>query len=198
MSLPETRNALKSVADVTGESSRMCSRRSVIAGFAAVLAVAPLVAACGNGGFRPMYADLGGAGGSLSEKMAKVDIAPIPGRVGQRLRNELVFEAHNATQPLPPEYRLEIAIRENVVSTLTQSTGDSRAQVYSLDASFRLVNIADKKVVLSGTSYGRAGFERFDSIFSNVRARRDAENRAANTVSADLKARLSAFLASQA
>jgi LPS-assembly lipoprotein len=144
-----------------------------------------------------MYADLDGTGG-LSEKLAQVEIAPIPGRVGQRLRNELIFEARGGGAPLPPEYRLEVAIRENIVSTLTERTGDSRGQVYNLDASFRLISLADKAVVLSGTSYGRAGFERYDSIFSNVRARRDAENRAADTVGSDLKARLSAFLATKA
>jgi LPS-assembly lipoprotein len=50
-------------------------------------------------------------------------------------------------------------------------------------------------VVLSGTSYGRASFERNKSIFSNVRAREDAENRAAKVVGEDLKSRLSAHLA---
>lgn len=144
-----------------------------------------------------MYADLDGTGG-LSEKLAQVDIAPIPGRVGQRLRNELIFEARGGGDPLPPEYRLEIAIRENVTSTLVERSGDSRGQVYVLDASFRLISIADKTVLLSGTSYGRAAFERFDSVYSNVRARRDAEDRAANSVGMDLKARLSAFLAARA
>jgi LPS-assembly lipoprotein len=51
---------------------------------------------------------------------------------------------------------------------------------------------------MSGTSYGRASFERFNSIFSNVRAREDAETRAAKVVAEDLKARLSAHLAGSA
>lgn len=197
MSLPEARNASGSVTDASGECSQMSSRRSVVAGIAAAMLVAPLVSACGSGGFRPMYADLNGTGG-LSEKLAQIEISPIPGRVGQQLRNELIFEARGGGNPLPPEYRLEIAIRENIVSTLTERTGDSRGQVYNLDASFRLISLKDKEVILSGTSYGRAGFERYDSIFSNVRARRDAEDRAATTVGMDLKSRLSAFLATKA
>lgn len=198
MSLPEALRASGSVADRIGESSRMCSRRSVFRVMAAAMLIAPLVAACGPGGFRPMYADLNGTGGGLSEKLAQVDIAPIPGRVGQQLRNELIFQARGGGDALPSEYRLEIAIRESVTSTLVQRSGDSRGQIYGLEASFKLIHLRDKKVILSGTSYGRAGFERFDSIFSNVRARRDAENRAAVTVGNDLKSRLSAFLATQA
>jgi LPS-assembly lipoprotein len=57
-----------------------------------------------------------------------------------------------------------------------------------------LIRLSDHAVVLSGKSYSRAGFERFTSIFSNVRAREDAENRAAETVGQDLRARLTAYL----
>ena len=48
--------------------------------------------------------------------------------------------------------------------------------------------------MLQGTSHARAGFERFQSIYSNVRAREDAENRAARTIADDLKTRLAAYL----
>lgn len=160
----------------------------------AAFIVGPLLTACGDGGFRPVHADLGGMT-PASEKLAKLQIAPIPGRVGQQLRNELIFQANGGSKPLPPEYRLEIAVREGVTSTLVRQTGDARGQVYNLDAKFKLTRISDKKVVLAGSSYGRAGFERFDSIYSNVRARRNAEDRAAKTIAADMKARLAAFLA---
>ena len=137
----------------------------------AALIIGPLLAACGETGFRPVHADLGGST-TTSEKLAKLDIAPIPGRVGQQLRNELIFQANGGANPLSPEYRLDIAIREGVTSTLVRQTGDARGQVYNLDAKFKVTRLSDKKVVLSGSSYGRAGFERFDSIYSNVRARR--------------------------
>ena len=57
----------------------------------ALLAVvlAPGLAACGGGGFKPMYAAHGGQ--AVSEKMAQVSVTTIPGRVGQQLRNELIF-----------------------------------------------------------------------------------------------------------
>jgi LPS-assembly lipoprotein len=90
---------------------------------------------------------------------------------------------------------LEVAIRESVVSTLVQVTGDARGQLYNLDANFKVTRLSDNTVVLTGASHGQAGFERFDSIYANVRARRDAEDRAARTVATDMKARLAAFLA---
>ena len=164
---------------------------------AAVL-VTPLLTACGNSGFRPLYGSAG-IGAHADEKLAKVSVATIPGRVGQQIRNELIFHSTGGGgEAINPEMRLEVAIRESVTSTLVRTDGDSGGQVFSVEAKFQLVRIADKSVVLSGTSYGRASFERNLSIFSNVRAREDAENRAAKVVGEDLKARLSAYLAGTA
>jgi LPS-assembly lipoprotein len=41
-------------------------------------------------------------------------------------------------------------------------------------------------------------FERFESVYSNVRARKEAEDRAATTVAEDLRSRLAAYLSSAA
>lgn len=159
---------------------------------------APLLAACGNGGFRPLYGSAGVGGANVSEKLAQVSIAKIPGRVGQRIRNDLIFQTTGGGDALPPEYRLDIAIQQSVTSTLVRQDGDAASQVYNLSASFKLTRLSDNTVALQGTSYSKAGFNRFTSIYSNVRARRDAEDRAATTVSEDLKSRIAAYLASAA
>jgi LPS-assembly lipoprotein len=159
-----------------------------------------LLAGCADGdsGFRPLYGSSAVGGAGASEKLASLDIAPIPGRVGQRIRNELIFQATGGGQPLPPEYRLDVAIREYVSSTLVKTDGSATGQVYNLDASFKLIRISDKQVVAEGKSYARAGFERVSSIFANVRAREDAENRAAKTLGEELRTRLLAHLSRQA
>lgn len=165
----------------------------------AVLASAPLLSACGDStGFRPLYGSSAIGGADVSQRLANIEVAPVPGRVGQRMRNELIFYTTGGGDAQPPAYRLEIVIRESITSTLVKISGDASGSVYNLDADFRLVRISDKAVVLQGKSAGRAGFERFKTIFSNVRARVDAENRAANTVAQDLKTRLAAYLASAA
>ena len=114
------------------------------------------------------------------------------------MRNELIFQNTGGGAPPPPLYTLEIAITESVTSTLVQQSGEALSQIYDLNASFRLITIKDKKVVLTGNSHARAGFQRFTSIYSNVRAREDAENRAAKTLAEELKGRLAAHLASRA
>jgi len=161
-----------------------------------LLLAVPLLAACETGGFRPLYAT-GPSGVNVNQKLARVDVATIPSRVGQRIRNELIFENNGGALPETPLYRFDIAIRESLLSTLVRQDGESASQIYSLDAKFKLIRIADKKVILEGVSYGRAGFDRFSSIYSNVRAREDAENRAAKTVATDIKGRLAAFLSTE-
>ena len=173
------------------------SRRSLVRGLSLLLAVAPVLAACGNSGFRPLYGTPP-SGAGLQERLAQLDVAAIPGRVGQRIRNELIFQASGGGELAPPVYRLEVSITESVLSTLVRSDGDALGQVYSLQANFKLINIKTKQVVLTGSSNGRAGFERFQSIYSNVRARDDAENRAARTVADDLKTRVAIYLSGQA
>ncbi len=83
-------------------------------------------------------------------------------------------------------------------STLVQVDGDSLALVYNLTVSFKLIDIKAKKVVFEGTSSARASFERFSAIYANVRAREDAENRAAKTIAEDLKTRVATYLSGAA
>ena len=180
-----------------GSAGARLSRRNVVRALTLLLAAAPALGGCGNGGIRPLYGSTP-SGAGLQERFAQLDVAPIPGRVGQRIRNELVFASTGGGDPLPPSHRLEVTIHESVQSTLVKIDGDSLGQIYAIAASFKLVSIKDKKVVLEGRSHARAGFERFPSIYSNVRARDDAENRAARTVAEDLKTRVAIYLSREA
>lgn len=162
---------------------------AVVAGFG--------LSACG---FQPLYGSgtTAANGTRLAEVMASVDITPIPGRVGQKLRNELIFANTGGNYAPETRYKLRIAIRERVVDQLVQITGDAKGQVYQLEASFKLINAADGKIIHTGAAISRAPYNRYQEIFANVRARRDAENRAARTVADSIKTQLAAYLASSA
>ena len=163
-----------------------------------VLLAASLLGGCGEASFRPMYGSSGIGGAAAEEKLATVDMTTIPGRVGQQLRNEFIYQSTGGGARAEPVYRLEVAVRESVTSTLIDTTGDARAQVYNLDASFKLIRIADSTVVMEGKSYSRAAFDRFSSIYANVRAREEAENRAAKTIGEELRTRIAAYLSTAA
>jgi len=75
---------------------------------------------------------------------------------------------------------------------------EALGQTYTVQANFKLIEIKTKKVALTGPGYGRAGFERFQSIYANVRARDDAGSRTVRAVADDLKHRMAIYLSSQA
>lgn len=164
----------------------------------ACAAMPVLATGCGDGGFRPLYASPAVVGTDVNQKLAELDIAPIPGRVGQRLRNELIYQSTGGDLAAEPVYRLNVVIRESITATLVRIDGNSLGSTYNLDASFTLIRLSDKAIMLEGKSYGRAPFQRFDLVFANVRARKDAEDRAARTIGDELKSRLAAFLSGAA
>ncbi len=157
--------------------------------------VAALVSACG---WQPLYGPTA-SGANLNDVMRTVDISTVPGRVGQRIRNELIFhqtgggEAGNVTK-----YRLDIAVRESLLNTTVERTGDPKGQVYQLYTQFRLIRIADGQVVLEGHSNARAAFDKVNSVFADIRAKRDAEDRSARTISEAIRTRLAAYFSAHA
>jgi LPS-assembly lipoprotein len=163
---------------------------ALFAGLAALV-----LAGCG---FQPLYGGTTAGGLKLAEVMAAVEITPIPGRVGQKLRNELIFANTGGGYAPPTRYRLDIAIKESVTDELVQITGDATGQVYQLEATFKLVDPSTRQVLFQGKAISRAAYNRFQEIFANVRARYDAENRTARTVSESIKTQIAAFLANAA
>jgi LPS-assembly lipoprotein len=161
----------------------------------AALAVTAAISLAGCG-IQPLYGTTAG-GSRLAAAMAGVDVTPIPGRVGQRVRNELIFENTGGSGQTGTTYKLDIVIKESLTNELVKISGDAKSQVYELDATFKLIS-NDGRVVLEGKATSRAPYERFETICSNVRARYDAENRAARTVAESIKVRIAAYLSQSA
>jgi LPS-assembly lipoprotein len=162
------------------------------------LALCALGAALAGCGFQPLYGGTTAGGSKLAEVMAAVEVDPIPGRVGQRVRNELIFANTGGNYAAPQKYRLDIVVKESVTDQLVQITGDATGQVFELNATYKLVDVNNGKILLVGSAISRAPYNRFQEIFANVRARVDAENRAASTVAESIKTRIAAYLATTA
>ena len=167
---------------------------ALIAAFCAGLGAFAL-AGCG---FQPLYGGTTAGGAKLAEVMAAVDVTPIPGRVGQKLRNELIFITTGGGNAGPTRYKLDIVIKESVTDQLVEITGDATGQIYQLDATFKLVEAGSGRVLYQGKGISRAPYNRFQEIFANVRARYDAENRAARTIADSIRTQVAAFLANSA
>ena len=169
-------------------AARFCARLAL--GLARLPALAGCAAAAGSS-----RSTARSAAASVEHKIAQVEFAPIPGRNGQRIRNELMFKAYgggNADSRRATGSKSRS--RKSSTTTLVLRDGTSAGQIYQIDAKFQLVDIATKKVMLEGFSQSRATSERFANVFSNVRAGDEAQERASKTIATDLKARLAGFL----
>ncbi len=146
-------------------------------------------------GFQPLYGTTA-SGARLSEVMAGVDVNPIPGRLGQRIRNELIFENTGGGYAAPTKYKLDIIVKESVTDQLVSTTGEATGQVYQVQATFRLKKAGNNEVVLQGKAISRAAYDRFQQTFANVRARYDAQDRVARAIAETIMVRLAAYLSS--
>lgn len=155
------------------------------------LAPALLLGGC----LRPLYAPIGDGGPELIDAMAAVDVPLIEGRVGQQVRNRLLFGLTGGSGALPAQFVLHV----NVASSLTQPvvetySGRPNIETVVLTGGFRLTPIGAPAPVFAGEVIARKSYDRTLQRFAAIRAARDAENRAAEFFADQIKTRVAAFL----
>jgi LPS-assembly lipoprotein len=162
------------------------------------LAGAAMLAGMLAGCFQPMYGDrslTGGTGPNLREAMRDVEIAKIDGRVGQEIRNDIIFElSGGGGNPAGAPYRLNLEVATSSNSAIIDAqTGLPDNETVSLDVTFKLQNVADEKIVLTDKAIARVTIDRTQQRYARVRALRDAENRAAKLISEQIRTRVASF-----
>jgi LPS-assembly lipoprotein len=155
---------------------------------AAVVAGAVIFALAGCG-FQPVYGTPDSSY-AAQDVTAAIRIAPIKDRVGQRIRNELIGELTPAGEPFDAPYlmKLQVTVSERKVFVRTSREVDRITVMVS--ASFQVIDAvaanadpsAPPVVIYTDTAFAESSFNRFPSEFANIRARVDAENRAAREV----------------
>lgn len=169
--------------------------------FAVALVAASLTAGC----FEPLYGEHPTAGGpeSVRDKLAEVDIPPIPAPKGQPaarlavgLRNALQYDFNNGAGANAPTYTLKVNVGTSAMSvTVDITSGRPEAQVDAVYASYQLVEIATGKVVVKDSTFAHVDYDIPGSAqrFAAQRAQRDAEDRAAQVVAEAIKNRLASY-----
>ncbi|WMS44291.1 hypothetical protein RDV64_07845 [Acuticoccus sp. MNP-M23] len=170
----------------------MWSRRGFL-----IAAVALGVAGCN---VRPLYY-AGGAGGALSPvpDLKAIVIDPPGNRVGQEIRNELMFLfGGDGGGPDQELYRLRI-IEDAATDPLAIELEEDlpAAVLLTLNSTFILSEIATGKTLLTGSSNATASYDFSSQRFSNVRAERDAGTRAAKIMAQNIGARIAAYFAAK-
>ncbi len=171
-------------------SSLEATRRAL---FVALLIGA--TAALGACNVRPLYGTAPD-GSNLRTDLAAVDVAPIEGRVGQKVRNELLLLL-NGGAAAAPDYLVDLDVNRRDSSIIVRRvTGQPQGRTVTLNVRFTLREHGGDRPLYGGRVTRHASYERSNQRFANDRAEIDAENRAAREAAEEIRMRLAAYFAS--
>lgn len=156
-----------------------------------LLVTAILLQGCG---YQPLYATRAD-GSSVSQQLASVSVQHQSTRVGQLVRNEILKSTRPAGTSAPDRYVLKFVAESDAQALVDTSDTVHRRLAYNLTANFQLVDAASQETVFTGRAFSRVPYDRLNASFSNVQARVNAEEQAAQQVGQEMKTRLAAFLA---
>lgn len=161
-------------------------RRRVLLAFTGAVALA----GCG---FQPMYAT-GGDRPGAAERLAQVDIANIPNRYGQQLRNNLIdrFYPHGRTDASPYELVVGLSATEQKLALRKDATAE-RAQL-AVSAPYRLVEKATGRTLLSANSRIYVSYSVLEEQYASVVTVDNAYDRALAQISDEITTHVAAFL----
>ena len=146
--------------------------------------------------FRPMLAEQPGTT-SVTTSLSDIYIDTISGRIGQKLRNQLIYFFSSPNDANTTAYRLSLSASKSITSGLVQLNADVLARTVVINARFTLIENATGEAVHSGATFGRATFEKSNALYANERAELDAENRATDTVAEAIRTQVAAYFATQ-
>ena len=167
---------------------------------AAVLALAGLNAAC----FQPLYATRSVNGGvpiGAALSQVQVDRILVPNgtpesRLALEIENALDFELHGGSGLNSPTHRLTVRMTTARSSIITDVlTGRVEAEITGIDSSYTLIDLASGKTVLNARTFARVSsdYPGQQQRFARVRARLEAEDRAAKVIAENIRTRLASF-----
>src|SRR5215210_6975042 len=166
----------------------------------AVIALGVLNAAC----FQPLYASRSVSGGTpLGTQMAQVEVERVDAsngtpeaRVAVELQEALNFEMNGGGGLISPTHKLKVRMtvgRSSIISDIT--TGRVLSEITGIDSTFTLTELATGKAVMNGRTFARVSsdYPGQQQRFARVRARLDAENRAAKVIAENVRTRVASF-----
>ena len=165
-----------------------------------VLGVAGLLA-----GWQPLYgrSPPSAGGESVAEKLAEVLIPAIPVRQGTpqvrlavELRNALQYDFNGAGGAVSPTHRLDVVVSPiNMTVLIDPVTGRPINGVGGITATYKLVEIATAKVVLSDSTFAHVGYDTPGSQqrFASERALLNAEDQAVKVAAEAIRNRLASY-----
>jgi LPS-assembly lipoprotein len=168
-----------------------------------VLGLSVLLAGC----FQPLYGSstttVAGAGAGVSNRLAAVEVLQIRApngtrlaRVGNEVRDDLLFRLTGGGPAPPPTHRLDIQLSSTQLQVIVDATtARPEVQNYGINATYTLVDLATNKPVITGRTFSRVSYDipGQQQRFAGQRGQRDAENRAAKVIADNIHSRLASY-----
>lgn len=156
----------------------------------AVVAAAALAAATAGCGFRPLH---GQGGGGASRQLAKIQIAQIPDRIGQKLHNLLLQRLTPKGPPARPDYVLSVSVNETKQSLAIRRDETATRANLTVTAAFSLSQSIGKGVFV-GRAVSINSYNILQSDFATLSTENDARDRALRVLAQEIRGRIAAAL----
>lgn len=162
-----------------------------------MLSVGFCAAVLGGCGFRPLYQEPEPSAGAVGvgRELAAVEIAPIPDRVGQLVRNDLIYHMRGSETGGTADYRLDVRLIESISELAVERTGFATRSNLRLAAVYSLVDLGTGRQLVNGRSRAISSYNIVDASFSTLTAQNAARERAAARIAEEIRVRLAAYFA---
>lgn len=200
MSLPEAERIAAS------NTNRSRSTRGTLGRTLAATSCLLLGISLGGCQVRPLYADLSSGPGQTStavqDQLAAIELESIETTSGvdkdvrREFYNELTFLFERGAGSSDKRYRLKVLMDLNVAEVGVEELADvPAAYTLTINSTFVLQDKASEKTLMTGKSFATASYDFSNQRFANIRAKRDAGQRAARVVAGDIQARIAGYFA---
>jgi len=180
----------------TSGLTALCLRVAVIASLGALT----------SGCLQPLYGDRTVTGDSgMRARLASVDVQEIKApngspeaRIAVEVRNDLIFALTGGQGLGSTTHQLRVRITTTRLSVIVDiNTARPDVENYGINAVYELIESSTGKVVLQSQTFSRVSYDvpGQQQRFARARALRDAENRAAQVISENIRNRLASYFA---
>jgi LPS-assembly lipoprotein len=159
--------------------------------FLRVLLLPVLLSLLAGCSYRPLYGT-NANGSSVVAALSQVAVDEQKTRAGQLVRNELISSLGGGNGTA--RYVLHLVPVETTSDVSSSSTQKLYRKRYKLSVKYTLTDVKSGNSVTSGTSFSNVSFDTVEQQLADLQASDNAQLRAAQEVSEDIRTRLAAVL----
>ena len=176
---------------LSSDHGRLGGRRLTAGRLLALAAIAAL-AACT---VQPVYGPGPSGVSSASAILSHITIDPATDRVGQVVRDKLIFAVTGGGRGGDPLYQMHLTTSVSEAGLGLNHVDSAPTYAVTVTVTYEVSKIGSTEILVRSTSHGTASYDRVNQAFANVRAQLDAQDRAAAVAADDIRIRLAATAA---